>query len=114
MRGPEGMWEDDLRNVGDVYIVSGGDFIVARISPRLAAMGGLKPVKDDVAELKRMRVDPAFQRRGLGRRLLGELESRAVALGFKWIKLDRTKIQTGAQRVYELAGYIEGIVLVSR
>lgn len=69
-------------------------------------MGGLKPVDDDVAELKRMRVDPAFQRRGLGRRILGELETRAVALGFKWIKLGTTKIEVGAQRVYETAGYI--------
>ena len=106
VRGPERFWEDDLRNVGEVYIASGGDFIVAHIGPQLAAMGGLKPVDDDVAELKRMRVDPAFQRRGLGRRLLRELESRAVALGFKWIKLDTTKIQVGAQRVYETAGYV--------
>ncbi|WP_085026094.1 GNAT family N-acetyltransferase [Ensifer aridi] len=106
VRGPEGMWEDDLRNIEEAYIASGGDFVVAHIGPQLAAMGGLKRVDDDVAELKRMRVDPGFQRRGLGRRILSELESRAVALGFKWIKLDTTKIQVGAQRIYERAGYI--------
>ncbi|MFD2052255.1 GNAT family N-acetyltransferase [Mesorhizobium calcicola] len=105
VRGPEGTWEDDLRNVGEVYIASGGDFVVAHIGPQLAAMGGLKPVDNDVAQLKRLRVDPAFQRRGLGRRILSELESRAVSLGFKWIKLDTTKSQVGAQRVYETAGY---------
>lgn len=33
VRGPEGMWEDDLRNVADVYIASGGDFVVAHIGP---------------------------------------------------------------------------------
>ncbi|RAZ92385.1 GNAT family N-acetyltransferase [Mesorhizobium hawassense] len=104
--GPQGVWEDDLRNVGEVYIASGGDFVVAHIGSLLAAMGGLKPVDDDVAELKRMRVHPAFQRRGLGRRILSELESRAVSLGFKWIALDTTTIQVGAQRIYETAGYI--------
>ncbi|MGR4931246.1 GNAT family N-acetyltransferase [Bradyrhizobium sp. CAR08] len=104
--GPEGTWEDDLRNVGAVYIGSGGDFVVAHIGPQLAAMGGLKRVDDDVAEVKRMRVDPDFQRRGLGRRVLRELESRAVALGFKWIMLDTTTIQAGAQRLYETAGYV--------
>ncbi|MCZ4093218.1 GNAT family N-acetyltransferase [Sinorhizobium psoraleae] len=60
-----------------------------------------------------MLVDPPFQRRGLGRRILGELESRAVALGFKWIKVDTTTIQVGSQRLYETAGYIrrgEGIL----
>ncbi|MQW90681.1 GNAT family N-acetyltransferase [Sinorhizobium saheli] len=106
VRGPEGVWEDDLRDIGEVYIASGGDFVVAHIGSKLTAMGGLKPIDDDVAELKRVRVDPAFQRRGLGRRILSELESRAVALGFKWIKLDTTMIQVGAQRLYETAGYI--------
>ncbi|WP_236843504.1 GNAT family N-acetyltransferase [Bradyrhizobium icense] len=43
-----------------------------------------------------MRVDPAFQRRGLGK-ILRELESRAGALGFKRIILDTTKIQVGTQ-----------------
>ncbi|RVC78405.1 GNAT family N-acetyltransferase, partial [Mesorhizobium sp. M2A.F.Ca.ET.046.02.1.1] len=28
MYGPEGMWEDDLRNIGEAYIESGGDFVV--------------------------------------------------------------------------------------
>ncbi|MDH2347195.1 GNAT family N-acetyltransferase [Bradyrhizobium sp. SSUT77] len=104
--GPEGAWEDDLRNIGEVYIGSGGDFVVAHIGPRLAAMGGLKRFDDDVAELKRMRVDPVFQRRGFGRRVLRELESRAVALGFEWIMLDTTTIQVGAQRLYETTGYV--------
>ncbi|MBT1515870.1 MULTISPECIES: GNAT family N-acetyltransferase [Bradyrhizobium] len=106
VRGPEGAWEDDLRNIGEVYIASGGDFVVAHIGSRLVAMGGLKPVDGDVAELKRMRVDPAFHRRGLGRRILSELESLAGALGFKWIILDTTNIQVGAQRLYETAGYV--------
>ncbi len=113
VRAPEGGWEDDLNNIDEVYIASGGDFVVAHIGSKLTAMGGLQPIDDEVAELKRMRVDPAFQRRGLGRRILSELESRAVALGFKWIKLDTTTIQVGAQRLYEAAGYIprgEGVL----
>lgn len=104
--GPEGGWADDLRNIGEVYIASGGDFIVAHIGSRLVAMGGLRPVDDDVAELKRMRVDPALQRRGLGKRILGALEARAVVLEFKSIVLDTTTIQVGAQRLYESSGYV--------
>ncbi|MGV7213468.1 GNAT family N-acetyltransferase [Bradyrhizobium sp. UFLA05-112] len=105
-RGPEGAWEDDLSNVGEVYIRSGGYFLTAHIGSRLVAMGGLKPVDVDVAQLKRMRVDPAFRRRGFGRRLLRELELRAVALGFKCIVLDTTTIQVAAQKLYETAGYV--------
>ncbi|WFU40111.1 GNAT family N-acetyltransferase [Bradyrhizobium sp. CB82] len=106
VRGPEGTWEDDLRNICETYIKPGGDFLLAHIGSQLVAMGGLKPVDADVAQLKRMRVDPAFRRRGFGRRLLRELESRAVAAGFKRIMLDTTKIQLGAQRLYETADYV--------
>jgi ribosomal protein S18 acetylase RimI-like enzyme len=110
---PEGTWGDDLRNIGEVYIKSGGDFMVAHIGSDFAAMGGLKPLDNDVVELKRLRVHPSFQRRGLGRRILRELESRAVALEFKQIVLDTTTIQVGAQRLYESTGYVrrrEGIL----
>ncbi|WP_439406692.1 GNAT family N-acetyltransferase [Bradyrhizobium sp. DASA03076] len=106
VRGPEGTWEDDLRNIAEVYIRPGGDFLLAHIGSQLVAMGGLKAVDADVAQLKRMRVDPAFRRRGFGRRLLRELESRAVAAGFKRIVLDTTMIQLGAQRLYETADYV--------
>ncbi|MCC8942511.1 GNAT family N-acetyltransferase [Bradyrhizobium sp. Arg62] len=105
-RGPEGVWEEDLRNIEEVYITSGGEFLVARIGSQLAAMGALKPVDDEVAELKRVRVDPALQRRGLGRRILYELETRAVALGFLSIVLDTATVQVAAQRLYEAAGYL--------
>lgn len=104
--GPGGRCEDDLRNIGEVYIASGGDFILAHIGSRLVAMGGLRPIDDDVAELKRMRVDPGLQRRGLGRMILGALEARAVVLQFKSIVLDTTTIQVGAQRLYESSGYV--------
>lgn len=104
--GPGGGWEDDLRNIGEVYITSGGDFILAHVGSRLVAMGGLRPIDYNVAELKRMRVDPGFQRRGLGRRILGALEARAVVLQFKSIVLDTTTIQAGAQRLYESSGYV--------
>ncbi|AMA61593.1 hypothetical protein BCCGELA001_30935 [Bradyrhizobium sp. CCGE-LA001] len=105
-RGPEGAWEDDLRNISEVYIRSGGDFLTAHISSKLIAMGGLEPADSDVVQLKRMRVHPAFRRQGFGRRLLHELELRAVTLGFKWVALDTTMIQVGAQKLYETAGYV--------
>lgn len=53
MRGPEAVWEDDLHNIGEVYIASGGDVVVAHIGSKLTAMGDVQPVDDDVAELKR-------------------------------------------------------------
>jgi ribosomal protein S18 acetylase RimI-like enzyme len=62
-------------------------------------------MRKGVAELKRMRVHPAFQRRGFGRAVLAELEHRANALGYRTLRLDTTVAQTPARRLYESAGY---------
>jgi ribosomal protein S18 acetylase RimI-like enzyme len=103
-RGP---WEQDLRAIPSTYLRSGGDFLVGLAAGELVGMGGLLPHTPWVAEIKRMRVHPSHQRRGLGRLILEELEARARGLGFREIQLDTTEEQIAAQRLYEGAGYEE-------
>jgi ribosomal protein S18 acetylase RimI-like enzyme len=103
-RGP---WDDDLRSIPATYIDDGGEFLVGLCDGRLVAMGALRHVTDTVAELKRMRVHPAFQRRGFGRLLLARLEDRARELGYRQLRLDTTVVQTAAQRLYRSSGYRE-------
>jgi ribosomal protein S18 acetylase RimI-like enzyme len=105
VHGGRGPWEDDLRDIQAVYLDAGGEFLLGFAAERLVGMGGLLRISPGVGEIKRMRVRPDFQRRGLGRLILGELESRAVALGFREIRLDTTSGQLGARRLYESAGY---------
>lgn len=102
-----GPWDEDLNSIRASYLDDGGEFLVGRLDGRLIAMGALRHVTDAVAELKRMRVHPAFQRRGFGRMLLTRLEHRARELGFRKLRLDATVRQTAAQRLYESAGYRE-------
>lgn len=104
--GP-GPWDDDLHQVRSAYLESGGAFLVALVDGDLVAMGALRRVSADEAEIKRMRVHPCFQRRGFGRRLLWLLEDRARALGCKTVRLDTTEQQTAARGLYEDAGYRE-------
>jgi ribosomal protein S18 acetylase RimI-like enzyme len=70
-------------------------------------MGGLLPHSADAAEIRRMRVHPDYQRRGLGRLILQRLEARAQALGSRILQLDTTVEQVAARRLYESAGYRE-------
>jgi ribosomal protein S18 acetylase RimI-like enzyme len=105
--GGRGPWEDDLREIRATYIDSGGDFLVGLLDGELVAMGGLLRRTPDEAEIKRMRVHPAVQRRGFGHLLLERLEERARALGCRVIRLDTTEQQAAAQRLYESAGYRE-------
>jgi ribosomal protein S18 acetylase RimI-like enzyme/predicted kinase len=107
VHGGRGPWEDDLRDIRATYLEPGGNFLVAFADGRLVGMGGLVRLSPTEAEIKRMRVHPDFQRQGFGRRILGELEARAVALRCKQVRLDTTTEQVAARRLYEGAGYRE-------
>ena len=102
-----GPWDDDLRHIREVYLNDGGEFIVGIHEGRLVALGALKRISGERAEIKRMRVHPQFQSRGYGREILQRLESRANELGYVTLRLDTTAQQLAAQRLYTQSGYAE-------
>jgi GNAT superfamily N-acetyltransferase len=107
VHGGRGPWEDDLRDVRGTYLDSGGEFLLGLTDGKLVAIGGLLRRSPEEAEIKRMRVHPDFQRRGIGRLLLEGLEGRARALGYRAIRLDTTDRQTAVRQLHENAGYWE-------
>ncbi len=69
------------------------------------ACGGLRRLDPLTAEVKRMFVVPSHRRRGHARRLLGELEDAARALGYARVRLDTGPRQPEAAALYASAGY---------
>ena len=102
-----GPWDEDLHRVEAEYIVTGGEFYVGTADGRIVAMGALLRLSDDRAELRRMRVHPDVQRRGLGRQMLSALEQRAAELGFRTLTLETTVQQVPAIQLYTRSGYSE-------
>ena len=105
--GGNGPWDDDLHRVEAEYIAAGGEFYVGTADGRIVAMGALMRLSGDRAEIRRMRVHPDFQRRGLGKQMLSALEQRAADLGFRTLVLDTTVQQVPAIRLYTQSGYSE-------
>ncbi len=60
---------------------------------------------DETAELKRIWTDSRWRRRGYGRILLTELESRIFALGYRRVYLTTGDRQPEAEALYRAAGY---------
>jgi ribosomal protein S18 acetylase RimI-like enzyme len=83
----------------------GGAFVVLYEDGEAVAGGGLRRLGDDVAEIKRMFVVPAARGRGLGRRVLDELEAAAAELGYRRLRLDTAQSMTTAIALYRGAGY---------
>lgn len=112
----EGMIDSDLGHIVDSYIDVGGEFLVGDLDGDIIAMGGLRPITgylrdfidgsdDGVGEIKRMRVDPNFQRKGIGQAIYASLESRAGDLGFRELALDTDPENEGVCRFYEHQGF---------
>ena len=100
----EGHWYDDLHEIENVYLRNGGEFLVGTLGDEVVAMGAVKKTTDDRAEIKYMRVDPEFQRRGFGQVILTALEQRAAELGYETLHLDTAVRQKTARRLYESNG----------
>lgn len=102
-----GIWEKDFEDIEGIYINNRGEFLVGTINNQIIAMGGLRKKTEDMVELRRMRVDPMFQRIGFGQMILDALEKKAWELGYKVIQLNTSARQVSAQRFYEKNGYME-------
>ena len=112
--------DEDLENVTEAFLERGGEFLVGEVDDRIVAMGAFRPLEDDhhigpfvddlpssAVVLSRMRVDPAYQRRGYGQQLYDELEARARNRGVAEIVLDTMARQTAARGLYESNGFEE-------
>jgi len=86
-------------------LVARSAFLVGSLADRPVACGAYRPISPDVAEIKRMYVEPDYRGRGLGRLILQELETRARRDGYLLARLETGTSQPEAIRLYERAGY---------
>ncbi|MCX2732297.1 GNAT family N-acetyltransferase [Saccharopolyspora sp. NFXS83] len=91
-----------------------GMFLLGRVAGEPVAIGGWRvydpaepEFEDGDVELKRMYVAPRARGRGLARRMLTELEERAVAAGHKRVLLETGDRQPEAIGLYRAAGYTD-------
>jgi GNAT superfamily N-acetyltransferase len=82
-----------------------GVFYLVRLDGALAGMGGLRHVRDGVAELKRVYVRPACRGVRLGATIIERLLADARAFGYREVWLDSAPFMASAHRLYEAAGF---------
>ena len=102
-----GKWDEDLHDIENHYLNNGGEFLVGILDNKIVCMGAFRKKSDTLAEIKRMRVLPGYQRRGFGQMILTRLEQEAVQMGYTELCLDTTTLQAPAQKFYEKNGYVE-------
>jgi ribosomal protein S18 acetylase RimI-like enzyme len=100
-----GKWNDDLDDIQNHYLNNGGEFLVGTLDGKIVCMGAFRRKSDTLAEIKRMRVLPEYQRRGFGQIILNQLEEKASQLGYTELCLDTTTLQVPAQKMYQKNGF---------
>ncbi|GIH27436.1 GNAT family N-acetyltransferase [Acrocarpospora phusangensis] len=101
-------YDDDFPRITEVYLADRGEFLVGEVpGGRIVAMGGLRRLDDETAEMCRLRVHPEHQRRGYGAQILELLEQRARELGYSLLRGDTTLQQGAAIELYRKYGWRE-------
>ena len=100
--------ESESGLTGAMFEPPRGVFLVARAldGPRPVGGVGVRSVGTvRTGEVKRLWVDPTWRGRGVGRRLMGDLENVARGLGFALLELGTGDRQPEAVALYESAGW---------
>jgi DNA-binding MarR family transcriptional regulator/GNAT superfamily N-acetyltransferase len=105
----EAGFEPELSNPADDAAITppAGMFLLATLYGEPVGCGALKFHPGAPAEIKRMWVSQAVRGLGLGRRVLAELEARAIAHGATTVRLETNQALAEAISLYRSSGYRE-------
>lgn len=80
-------------------------FVKAILTNEVVGCGAIRPISNDIAELKRM--FSKYNRKGIGEKVLNYLENKAKELEYKEIWLETRKLNQEACAFYLKNGYKE-------
>lgn len=92
----------------EMFSQLGSYLVLAYEGPEAAGMGCLHEIGDEMGEIVRLYVRPAFRRKGIGREILECLLQEARSMGYTKIRLGtNTKFMKAAQYLYRSYGFRE-------
>ena len=100
-------FEKELANLPGDYAPPSGRLLVAVEDARLAGCVALRRVDDQICEMKRLYVRPAYRGAGLGRKLAEAVMAAARDTGYCKMRLDTLPAMKEAIKLYHSLGFVE-------
>jgi len=98
----------DLDDPQRSYFENGGTFLVVIEKGEIIGTGALRRMEEGVGEIKRLWLLPAYQRQGLGYRVMVRLLAEARQRGYAKVRLATSpKYQVRAYQFYRQLGFYE-------
>jgi GNAT superfamily N-acetyltransferase len=94
-------FEDELEALPVKYAQPTGDMLIARVNGKVAGCISWYPVEQQIAEIKRLYVRPAFRGQGIGRKLFVHAIDKIRDYGYRAVRLDSLERLSEAKKLYE-------------
>jgi putative acetyltransferase len=100
-------FEKELQTLHEVYFPPQGCIILAKENSQVLGCIALKPIEQDICEMKRLYVRPAARGKTFGKQLVEELIDFAKNAGYKTMKLDTISSLKDAIKLYQSEGFVK-------
>jgi ribosomal protein S18 acetylase RimI-like enzyme len=100
-------FKTELDNLKEMYNSADGGIILCKDKGNFIACVAIRRISADVAELKRMYVQPAHQHTGVGKQLLENAIALAIKCKYKCIRLDTLNYMLPAINLYKKYGFYQ-------
>jgi len=101
-------FDQELAGLPGDYAPPRGRLLLARYAADLAGCAALHPIDDEIGEMKRLYLRPAFRGKGLGRALTQRVLDDARAIAYRRLRLDTVEpVMKDAVGMYRKLGFYE-------
>jgi putative acetyltransferase len=96
----------ELASLPGCYAPPRGRLLIAWVGEEPAGCVALRPLAENVCEMKRLYVRPTFRGSGIGKQLAEAIIAEARQIGYAIMRLDTVPKLEAATRMYESLGFV--------